>query len=419
MLESVKIQKRQSEIRESLSALSGKDSPGEDEIRQMNELDTEYRANETRYRAALIAEDTERREAGGELETRDGREWNDLIGRFELRQAALFLDEGRQLDGATAEVVQELRAAGGYRGVPIPFEALEQRAGETVASGVPDPVQTRPIIDRLFPQSVAGRMGARMVNIATGEVEFPISTSSVTAGWAASETGNVAAATAYETTDRPLRPDNTLGIQMKLTRKTLKQAGGIEDAVRRDMRGAIQQALDAAVFQGAGSNGEPLGVISGAVTYGITSTAVAAAATWSAFRSAVTTFMTTNAIASPDGVRLLIRPEVWDGMEGAIFDAGSGITEWDRLTRNIPAGNVALTSNALDAPSGSPAASDALLTTNTGGVSPIFVATWGAVDMIRDPYSDAASGGLRLTGLVTMDVSISRSVQLQVLTGLQ
>lgn len=419
MLESVKIQRRQSEIRQALADLVGKEGPTEDETRNMELLDSEYRQNETRYRAALIAEDNERRESASELENRDANEWRDLIGQFELRQAALFLDEGRQMDGATAEVVQELRNQGGYRGVPIPFEALEQRAGETVGSGVPDPVQTRPIIDRLFPQSVAGRMGARMVNIATGEVEFPITTSSVTAGWAASETGNVAEASAYETTDRPLRPDNTLGVQMKLTRKTLKQAGGIEDAVRRDMRGAIQQALDKAVFQGAGSNGEPLGVIAGASTYSITETAVDAAATWSAFRSAVTTFMTNNAIASPDGVRLLIRPEVWDGMEGAIFDAGSGITEWDRLTRNIPAGNVALTSNALDAPSGSPAASNALLTTNTGGVSPIFVATWGAVDMIRDPYSDAASGGLRLTGLVTMDVSISRSVQLQVLTGIE
>ena len=35
------------------------------------------------------------------------------------------------------------------------------------------------------------------------------------------------------------------------------------------------------------------------------------------------------------------------------------------------------------------------------------------MDLIRDPYSDAASGGLRLTGLVTMDVSISRAEQLQ------
>ena len=57
MLDSVKIQRRQSEIRQELAALVGKENPSEDETRSMETLDTEYRSNETRYRAALIAED--------------------------------------------------------------------------------------------------------------------------------------------------------------------------------------------------------------------------------------------------------------------------------------------------------------------------------------------------------------------------
>ena len=68
MLTSVKIQKRQSEIRQSLAALVGKDKPDENEIRSMSDLDGEYQANEAKYRAALIVEDTERREAKGELD---------------------------------------------------------------------------------------------------------------------------------------------------------------------------------------------------------------------------------------------------------------------------------------------------------------------------------------------------------------
>jgi len=207
---------------------------------------------------------------------------------------------------------------------------------------------------------------------------------------------------------------------MRITRKTLKQSGAaLEQAVRRDMNGAIAQEMDRAAFLGAGSSGEPLGVIAGASTYGITETAVDAAAAWSAFRSAVVRFMTANAAGSPDAVRLLIRPEVWDAMDGTYIDTGTGVTEWDRLTRNIPAGNVAMSPNALAAPTGSPEASSALLTTNAGGVSPFFVATWGAVDLIRDPYTDAASGGLRLTALATMDITVARAAQLEVLTGIQ
>lgn len=417
MLTSATIQRRQSEIRQQLAELSGKEQPTETETRSMDDLDKEYRANETRYRAALIAEDEERREAGNELETREAGEWDKLVSGFELRQAALHLDEGAALSGQTAEVVSELRSKDGYRGVPVPFEALETRAGETIASGINAPVNTKPIIARLFPKSVAALMGAQMVNIASGQDEYPVTTSSVSAGWASSETGNVAGPTQYTTADRLLKPEHNLGVTMKLTRRSLKQTAGIEDAVRRDIRGAIQAELDKAVFQGSGASGQPAGVIAKAATYGITATAVDAAATWAAFRSAIVAFLTNNAANGPADVALLIRPEVWDGMDGAIFDAGSGITEYDRLTANV--GTVSLSSNALAAPTGTPAASSALLTTKAGGQSPIFLATWGAVDLIRDPYSDAASGGLRLTALLTADVNVSRTDQLQILTGIQ
>lgn len=420
MLESVKIARRQSEIRQSLAELAGKENPSEDEIRKMDELDREYRSNETRYRAALIAEDTERRDAGSELETRSAQEWADLMAGFEMRQVALALDEGRQLEGQTAEIVTELRSAGGFRGIPVPWQALEIRAGETVASGTPNPIQTRPIIDRLFPDSVAARMGAQMISIDAGAVEWPVTTSAVTAGWADGETANVAGPTTYATTDGAMSPDNNLGIQMRITRKALKQSGAaLEQAVRRDMGGAMGMAMDQAAFLGTGANGQPLGVITGAATYGITSTAVDALADWAAFRAGVTRFLTANAAASPAEVRALIRPELWDYLDGVYIDTGTGVTEWDRLVKNIPAGNIAMTNNALAAPTGTPSACSALLTTAAGGVAPIFVGAWGAVDMIRDPYSDAQSGGLRITALATMDVTVARPDQLELLTGLQ
>lgn len=417
MLQSATIQRRQSEIRQTLATLAANETPTAEQRAEMDKLDVEYRSNETRYRAALIAEDDERRDAGNKLETRGGNEWDSLVRKFELRQAALFLDEGTALTGATAEVVTELRSKGGYRGVPVPFAVLETRAGETTSTGIPSPTVTLPIIDRLFPGSVAGQMGARMVNIASGNEEYPITTSAVSVGWAASETGNVAGPTQYTTTQRSVTPDSTLGVQMKITRKALKQTAGIEQAITRDLRGALGVELDRVVFLGSGSSGEPLGVVAGAATYGITSTAVGAAATWAEFRDAVVAFLTSNAASGPGDVRALIRPEVWSAMDGDVWDAGSGISEFDRLRGAL--GSVVQTANALDAPTGSPAASSALLTTTAGGVEPIIVATWGAIDLIRDPYSDAQSGGLRLTALVTTDVTITRSAQLHVLTGLQ
>lgn len=415
MLDSVKIQRRQSEIRQTLAELVGKEKPTDDETRQIEALDTEFRANEVKYRGALICEDTERREAGAELETREGRQWADLVAGFELRQVALALDEGRSLDGRTAEVVQELRSQGGFRGVPVPWEALEVR--NTVSTGTPDPMQTRPIIDRLFPDSMAGRMGAQMISIDSGAIEWPVVTSSVTSGWAATEGGNVAGPTAYVTTDRAMSPDHNLGVQMRISRKAFKQSGSaLEAAIRRDMQGAMAQEMDKAVFLGTGTDGQPLGVITGAATYGITVTEVDALASYAAFRSAVTAFMVANAAGGPGAVRAMIRPELWDYMDGDLI-TGTAVSEWDRLTRQIA--NIAMTSNGLAAPAGATLASSALLTTSTGGLAPIFVGAWGSIDVIRDPYTDAQSGGLRITALATMDTTVARPVQLRVLTGLE
>ena len=419
MLDSIKITRRQSEIRQSLAELAGKPEPTNEETRSMESLDREYRTNEVRYRATLVAEDIERREAGDELATRGGREWANLVGRFELRQAVLALDEGRVLTGATKEIVDELRGHGGFRGIPVPLDALEVRAGETVASGVPSPMATMPIMDRLFAPTVAAKMGAQIIAIPQGSQEWPIATSNVAAAWAATETGNVAGPTTFATSDRTLAPGHTYGVQLRVTRKAMLQAGGgLEQAIRRDLSNAITVGLDRAVLQGSGASGEPLGVIAGAATYGITDTDVSAASTWAVFRAAIVRFMAGNAATAPADVKILMRPEVWDAMDDALI-TGTAVSEMDRLLAAIPAANVIVSANALAAPTGSPAESTAVLTTSAGGVAPIFVGLWGSVDLIRDPYSDAHAGGLRLTGLLTADVTASRAEQVELLLGLQ
>lgn len=423
MLESVKIARRQSEIRQQLAGLAAKDQPTDDEVRQLETLDKEYRTNETRYRAALIAEDTERRDAGEKLQSREGREWDGLLSKFEVRQVANFFDEGRELSGATKEVVAELRSKGSYRGIPLPLEALEVRAGETVASGVPDPKFTAPIIDRIFAQSVSARMGARVVNITSGLFEYPVTTSAVAAGWAATETGGVAGPTVYATTDRPLAPNNTLGIQMKITRKSLKQSGdALEQAVRRDMLGCIQTEMDKAVFTGSGSAGQPSGVIALAAGVGITSTNISAIASYSIFKEAARRMMDANAAMQPTELRWLIRPLTYSILDGAVL-TGTSDAEWDRLVKRFGEAAFTISSNALPASlpeDGTDKGKHTIVATAlTGGVAPVFVGVWGAVDVIRDPYSDAASGGLRLTGLATMDVTVSRAAQIQILTNVQ
>ena len=418
MLESKKIELRRSEVRQQLAALGAKTEPTADELRSMETLSTEYNTLESRYRACLIAEDAERREAGKDLETRDGKQWADLIRRFELRQVANFLDTGDKIDGATAEVVTEMRARGAYQGVPVPLMALERRAGETIASGVPDPMRTMPIIDRLFPASVASRLGASLINIDSGAQEWPVVTSSVTAGWADGELADVAAPAAFQTTDRPLKPEQNFGVQMVISRKSLKQAAGIEEAVRRDMASAIESGLDKAIFLGTGANGQPLGVVAGQSTYAYGTTAVSADASWGALRNVISAFMAANAANGPGDVRILTHPQTFNFMDGE-YVSGTAVSQWDLLTRQVPAANIALSSNTTVLTAGTPDTTTALLATSAGGVPPIFVGVWGGLDVVRDPYAGAAAGSLKLTALLTADLTISRPGQLHLLTALQ
>lgn len=406
MLDSVRLQRRQSEIRQSLAELAGAETLTDETRAKIDSLDREYQDGERRYRAALIAEDTERREAGADLETRSDREYAELVGRFELRQVALALDEGKALSGATKEVVDELRNAGGYQGIPVPYAALETR--NTVAAGVPDPKTIRPIIDRIFPGSVAERLGVQRINITSGELAFPVATAGAVFGWQTTELGDVAAASPYQTTERSLNPDHTGGAQMVISRKALKQAGeGLEAAIRRDLNAVIGTELDRVVINGTGAAGQPLGIIPGAATYGIASTAVGAAATWAAFRAEVVAFMQANAITSAGQVNLGFDPAIWAELDAALI-TGTAVSEWDRLTKHV--GTPAI-SNVIPAET-------AIMTANVQGIAPGYLGLYGGVDLIRDPYTKAASGALVLTGLVTADFTVPRGLQTRILTGI-
>lgn len=408
MLDSVKIARRQSEIRQQLAELVGKEKPTEDETRSMETLDAEYRTNETRYRAALVSEDQERREAGADLETRSDREWSEMMSRFELRQIAFALDEGRALNGATKDIVEELRNTGGYQGIPVPLGALETRAGETVSADVPNPKTIRPIIDRIFPGSVAERLGVQRISITKGELAFPVATAGAVFGWQTNELANVGAASEYQTAERSLNPDHTGGAQMVISRKALKQAGeGLEAAIRRDLNAVIGTELDRVVINGGGAAGEPLGIIPGAATYGISETAIGAAASWAAFRAEVVAFMEANAITSASQVNLGFDPAIWAELDDTLI-AGTAVSEWDRLTKHV--GTPAISNTIPDG--------TAIMTANVQGIAPGYLGLYGGVDLIRDPYTKAGSGALVLTGLVTADFTVPRGMQTRILTGI-
>jgi hypothetical protein len=61
-------------------------------------------------------------------------------------------------------------------------------------------------------------------------------------------------------------------------------------------------------------------------------------------------------------------------------------------------------------------AETAIMTANVQGVPPGYLGIYGGIDLIRDPYTKAASGSLVLTGLVTADFTVPRGLQTRIMT---
>lgn len=141
-----------------------------------------------------------------ENETREGRQWSDMLPGFDARQVAALTKEGGRFTGRTAEAVEGLRSQDNPLHLPVPPAAVEMRARETVASGTADPVATRLVVDRLLAGSVAARMGGEVISIPSGQAEWPVATSAVSASRPDGERAEVGGPTACATTDRAMRP---------------------------------------------------------------------------------------------------------------------------------------------------------------------------------------------------------------------
>ena len=428
MLKSEKISARQSEIRQGLMQLTTKTDMSEQDEQEYANLEVEYKQNEMKYRAALLMEADARERAASAVKDAprpESREWADLTTGYEVRAAFAALDGGPEPDGRTGEIVAEMRrnAAVEYVGMPIPWSvlagrepAMQRRAGESVSTGVYEPTVMMPPLARLFAPTVAARMGTTVRSIDRGIVEYPVTTAGATATWAA-EGSTVGAAAAYTTTQKTLKPNRTLGCQMRITRNTLKQSGAeIEGAIRADMTLAMRDQMDKVVFLGKPSGQEPQGVITGTTPYGIDSKAANAVPTYALFRDEMVEFLKDNATEDLGAVNLMIRPEVFVKFDDA-FVTGTAVTQWDRLTAKT--NRVVITSNALMNPTGTPAATSALMTVSTEGQPPIIAGIWGGIDMITDNLSEANAGILKLTALATMDVTVPRAAQVRVITGIR
>ena len=258
MLQSQRLAVRSSELRERLNELSGLDGLTDE---QRADLDTTTRAfndTEAQYRAALMSEGQEERQALESQPDAEMRERLELRSRATLTGYIMAALQGREVTGAEAE----LRSVANSTGIPLElFDVPETRAD--VATGSPSTgtgVNVDPVLPMIYARSIASRIGIAMPRVSSGT----FSQMTITAGLTA---GATAAGTARESTAATLTPKTTTPhrISARLSIRVEDVAtvgvGNFESSLRQNLMLALSDELDKYSLNGDGTAPSPQGIL--------------------------------------------------------------------------------------------------------------------------------------------------------------
>ena len=398
-----KAELRASEIRKRLAALGGIEDQTDETRAEIDKLRTEYQDVETRVQALTVAGDepepsTETRKAGdGDTEARERAELRSKIALSGYVAAAL---EGRAAGGAEAE----FNAAIGIGADRFPLELLappEERATtDTDAQTTP-----RRWLDRLFAETAAARLGITMVSVPAGVSSHPLTTAGATFAMKEREavTGD-ASWTVGVTEAKPKRA----AVRAVFTIEDAARLPGLEEALQRDLRMALTEGADKAIFVGADGGSANTADIIGLQTAGISEV----------------TLTQGNKVKGPETLSEFAG--MVDGTGAMNFSDLRVVTSvgawrlWESTVINSAADNMTLA--AFLRAAGLSWSSRAGIDTNTAnGDFGAFVGLGRGIDgagcacvwesgmLIRDPYGGAAKGEIALTLNYLWDFVVPRT----------
>ena len=216
---------------------------------QRDKAVTKLAALEPEYRAALALEATEieQREQAEDGESRELRELrsNARVGAY---VAAAMGGVGVN-SGAEAELNQELGLPANH----FPLSLLDEgRTEHRAATSVDGQANQQTWIDRLFEDSAATRVGVTMRSVRPGVASVPVTTAG--ASFAMKEKEAAAGDAAWTIGVTELKPKRG-SVRAVFTVEDAARLPGLENALRRDLRMAMVEGVDTAVFVGADGGG--------------------------------------------------------------------------------------------------------------------------------------------------------------------
>ena len=369
---------------------------------------------------AVDAEETEQRDAaktgeGADLHDTEDRERAELRAKARMGRYVQAAVEMRAVDGAEGE----LNAAVDIASNRFPLELLappEKRAARTedrAVTGADIQTMPRTWLDRLFAETAAMRLGITMESVPAGSASFPVTSD----GAAAAQRGKdqAAADTAWTISVVEMAPKRNAAT-LKFSIEDTARIPGLESALTRDLRMALTEGIDRAIFTGDAGATPNAGDIVGLNTAAITETTltqtnkVKGPETLEAFVDQLdgihaTMLSDLNIVAAVGAGRLWEKTVLAVGSETAsVFKTQAQFLREAGLSWSIR-GSIedATTNNKFGAFVGRRKGIDG------AGVA----AVWEAGELIRDPYSNASQGTVNLTMCWLWDFGLPRTANFQ------
>ena len=257
-----RLELEQSEKRERINTLLGKDDLTDEERGELGTLTARLQAIEVEYRAAIVADAAPAPEEREREPDAEHRERIELRGRARVGEFLKAALTGRAVSGAEAELQQ----AAGVDGIPIELwdtPRAERRAEPEQREVTPAPgtvgVNLDPIRPMIFAPSIAPRLMIDMPAVASGSYATGTVTTAVTADAVAksADVPQTAGAITVSTTT-----PHRIGGSLALTLEDIASigVGNFESILRENLSMVLSDDLDDQLLNGDGQGNNLTGI---------------------------------------------------------------------------------------------------------------------------------------------------------------
>lgn len=385
--------------------------------KDMQKLDTEIKSLEDREKRAQVI--AAKKAAAGVGAPQDNASENREMSQYSYAKAFKDVHNKRagklgEVKGFEKEMHEEAQKEAdecgiqlqGNISVPSRFMQIgkQTRAPLSVATEGTDVVETvyGGLIPVLHPEPLVTRLGITVLSGLRGNLQWPRETNDLALNW---ETETGAADETTPTFDKiDLTPHRLAGYTDVTMQMLVQSPFVLEPWIRNKLQYAYARAIDNAVLNGSGISPVPLGILNypgvnlvslgssgGDITYGALVQMIAMPAADNAREGNSGFVFNTNGLAS-----LALTPYQAGGIEGNFILKPDTTTLWGHkfIVSNAIPSNLTETTTNLSAMIFSPRWQSAIL------------GTWGGVDILFDPYTQALNGTVRFVVNTFADVEI-------------